>query len=361
MPRRHGALKVRGYWYARWTCTESHGHRRLAQPENTAKEARDLAGTKREEVRQAKYLGKPCCPNLDKTAKPRTVGELVQDFLEATKTTKRSHGHDVMRAKRIKAVFGTQGASTVTVKAVEDFKLALAAEHSEPTANQYLKLMKAVYNRARRHGWVSSNPVSAVKLYTEHNARSRCLSAEEEARLLEKLPEWLHPLVTVAAHTGMRKGELLNLRWQDVDLATGTLHIPLDKAGTGRSVALNSVVREALLAVKRAPGVKGPWVFSSPQGKRLHNLERYWRPALREAKIPDFRFHDLRHTFASRLAMGGVDLYTLQRAGGWKSQAMVQRYAHLSPDHLRAAVERLARGPSRAESVTESVTSATRA
>src|SRR6266496_1519843 len=69
---------------------------------------------------------------------------------------------------------------------------------------------------------------------------------------------------------------------------------------------------------------------------------RPWRPALEAAKIPDFRFHDCRHTFTSRLAMAGVDLYTIQRAGGWKTQVMVQRYAHLSPDHMRAAVERLA-------------------
>jgi len=85
-----------------------------------------------------------------------------------------------------------------------------------------------------------------------------------------------------------------------------------------------------------------PWVFCSPQGRFLHNLERYWRPSLNAASIPDFRFHDLRHTFASRLAMDGVDLYTVQRAGGWKTQVMAQRYAHLSPDHMRAAVERLA-------------------
>lgn len=233
MARRHGALKVRGQWFAGWTCTEGHEHRKLALPENTAKEARDLAGTKREEVRQARYLGRACCPHVDKVVKPRTVEELVQDFLEATKTTKQSHKHDVTRVKRIRSVFGSQAASTVTVKAVEDFKLALAAEFSEANANQYLKLLKAVYNRGRRHGWVVGNPVSAVKLYTERNARSRCLSPEEEARLLGKLPEWLCPLVIVATHTGMRKSELLNMRWQDVDFATGTVPYPAGQSGYG--------------------------------------------------------------------------------------------------------------------------------
>ena len=105
---------------------------------------------------------------------------------------------------------------------------------------------------------------------------------------------------------------------------------------------MNSVAREALLSVKRDQKVLSPYVFCSPTGKPLHNFERDWKPALQAAKIPDFRFHDLRHTFASRLAMAGVDLYTLQRAGGWKTQVMVQRYAHLSPEYIRAAVERLA-------------------
>jgi integrase len=109
---------------------------------------------------------------------------------------------------------------------------------------------------------------------------------------------------------------------------------------------MNSVTRDALLSVKREQKILSPFVFCSPQGKFLHNWERVWRPALKAAGIPDFRFHDCRHTFASRLAMAGVDLYTVQRAGGWKTHAMVQRYAHLSPDHVRAAVERLARSHS---------------
>src|SRR5262245_56320938 len=83
------------------------------------------------------------------------------------------------------------------------------------------------------------------------------------------------------------------------------------------------------------------------------------KPALQAAKIPDFRFHDLRHTFASRLAMEGVDLYTVRRAGGWKTQVMVQRYAHLSPDHMRAAVERLAKPSVEGSTGTKTGTQAT--
>ena len=184
---------------------------------------------------------------------------------------------------------------------------------------------------------------TVLKLCRENNKRNRCLSAEEEDRLLEALPDRLRPFVTVALYTGMRRGELRSLRWDAVDFITDTIHLKRVKAGEGRWVTLSSVARDALLAVKREQKIMSPFVFCSPQGKFLHNWEREWRPALQAAQIPNFRFHDCRHTFASRLAMSGVDLYTVQRAGGWKTQAMVERYAHLSPDHVRAAVERLAK------------------
>ena len=250
------AVKVKGKYWAEWQCTESHMHRKLPL-QNTKKAARDLAGAMRQKVKAAKYHEKPCCPSLEKVATPKTVAELLEDFLVSTERIKRSHSSDVARAERLKVAFGTQAASSVTPRQVEDFKLNLAQEFSEATVNHYLKLLKAVYDRARRHGWATHNPVSAVKLYTEHNARSRCLSPEEEVRLTDKLPASLRPLVTVALHTGMRKGELLNLKWTDVDLATGTVKLPVDKAGTGRSVALNSAAWDTLYALKAH--AKGDW------------------------------------------------------------------------------------------------------
>lgn len=112
----------------------------------------------------------------------------------------------------------------------------------------------------------------------EINARNRCLSPEEEARLLEALPPRFRPIVIIALHTGMRRGELRALRWQDVDFPTGAIHVRQDKAGEGRWAALNSVARETLLAIKRDQKVLSPYVFCSPEGKFLHNFERYFTP-----------------------------------------------------------------------------------
>ena len=182
--------------------------------------------------------------------------------------------------------------------------------------------------------------------------------------MFKRLPDRLKPLATVALHTGMRKGELLALRWHDVDFYTGARRVREARSGDGRSVAMNSVVRDTLKRVRQeqiqrareqAKGgreILSPFVFCSHKGRFLHNLAKAWYPALDAAGIKDFRFHDLRHTFASRLVMAGEDLYTVQRAGGWKTAIMVQRYAHLSPDHMRAAVERLVSRESATQSAT---------
>jgi integrase len=111
-------------------------------------------------------------------------------------------------------------------------------------------------------------------------------------------------------------------------------------------------IQKAKEEAKGRKEILSPFVFCSHTGRFLHNLAKDWYPALEAAEIEDFRFHDLRHTFASRLAMAGVDLYTVQRAGGWKTAIMVQRYAHLSPDHMRAAVERLTFSGSATQSAT---------
>ena len=230
--------------------------------------------------------------------------------------------------------------------------------------NHHLKLLKAIFNRAIKTEKLTYNPVREVKLFKENNARIRCLTPEEQGRLFAHLPDSIKPLVTAALHTGMRKEELLALRWDDVDYYTGTIRVREAKSGEGRSVTMNSVVRETSQTVRRdqiqkakeqAKGkreILSPFVSCSHKGRFLHNLAKAWYPALEAAGIEHFRFHDLRHTFASRLAMAGVDLYTVQRAGGWKTAIMVQRYAHLSPDQMRAAVEQLAKRESAIQSAT---------
>lgn len=159
-------------------------------------------------------------------------------------------------------------------------------------------------------------------------------------------------------HTGMRLGELLALTWAEVDFYTGTLTIRRAKSGEGRRVPMNAVVRETLQALRqeqiqaarvRAEGereILSPYVFGSREGTVFQNFYRDWYAALTRAELHDLRPHDLRHTFASRLVMAGVDLLTVKELLGHKTLAMTLRYSHLSPSHQRQAVERLTPGGS---------------
>jgi integrase len=362
-----GVFKRDGDHWVRWTCTIGHEHREKVGPRGLAKERH---AARRREVREARREGRQFCPDLIERQRPVMFRDIVRDHKAFSEANKKSHKDDRPRYARLLKAFKRKLASDIRPQDVEAFKAELArtarggrrggrpADRMSPlkvaTINHHLKLLKAIFNRAIKTGKLTFNPVRAVKLFKENNARNRCLSPEEESRLFEHLPENNKPLVTVALHTGMRQGELLALRWDDLDFFTGTIRVREAKSGEGRSVVMNSVVRAALQSVRREQiqkaksDTKGrreiysPFVFCSHKGRFLHNLAKAWYPALEAAGIKDFRFHDLRHTFASRLAMAGVDLYTIQRLGGWKTAIMVQRYAHLSPDHMRAAVERLA-------------------
>ncbi len=362
-----------GNWWTSWFCTEGHWHRESIGPYALA--VREYEA-RRKEVEKAKRLGIPYCPNIEKARKEAErrkrvpFAEIAQDFLDYAKANKRDQ-QDGQRMDRLLTVFRSKLASEITSQDVEAYKTnpPLKRERSKEspdtkpskpkplspaTVNRDLALLKATFNRAVRAGKVDSNPVKAVKLFRENNARTRCLTDEEEARLYEALPDYLKPFLTVALNTGMRWGELARLTWDDVDFYTGSLHVRESKSGEGRRIPMNRVVRETLQAVRREQiqtareqkdgerEILSPLVFCAPQGGFLRNFSRDWYPALRKAAIPDFRWHDTRHTAASRLVMAGVDLFTVKEILGHKTLAMTARYSHLSPGHQRQALERLA-------------------
>lgn len=185
--------------------------------------------------------------------------------------------------------------------------------------------------------------MARLKMLKEPSGRVRYLTEDEEARLMGALPtDEDRQRVTMLLQTGLRKGEFLGLRWKDVDFKAGVLGVPRSKNGEARYVPMTSTVRTLIAKRPRSLNASA-LVFPNGEGKRdLRWAEKAFPRALSASKIDDFRLHDLRHTFASRLAMAGVDLLTIKDLGGWKSLPMVQRYAHLSPSHRKEAIERLA-------------------
>jgi integrase len=184
-----------------------------------------------------------------------------------------------------------------------------------------------------------------IESFVENNEGVRYLSGDEEKRLLHALPQFLKPLITVAIHAGVRRGELLNLTWDDVDLIGRTVFVQRSKSGEGRRIPMSPTVyrmlselfgarRERLPSSVVRKSESARRVFAAPRGGFLLNLNRVWYRAIKRAGLERLHFHDLRHTFASRLAMNGVDLYRVQTLMGHKSSRMTVRYAHLSPERF---------------------------
>ncbi len=317
-------------WWILYACQYGHIHRKKIGPKGLAKTEYE-----RHKVR-ARTEG--YCPTQERN-KPRPI--LFQDFEEEylgwSRVNKRSHKTDEQWFKRLREAFKGKTLDEITTREIEGFKSQLAAELAPATVNRHLALLKHMYTLALRWGKAKTNPVKTVRLFKENNARVRYLTENEEARLFLACPERYRPIVTIALHTGLRQGELLRMRWRDVDFGPGILTVERSKHGEALRVPMNSLVKETLYRLPR----NGHQVFAWHNGRTPSDVSHAFAEITKRAGISDFRFHDLRHTFASRLVMAGVDIRTVQELLGHKTIQMTLRYTHLSPDHKQAAVERL--------------------
>lgn len=216
---------------------------------------------------------------------------------------------------------------------------------STSTKAKHLALMKALMRAAEREWkWIEKSPV--IKVPQERNKRVRWLEPAEAKRLIDECPEPLKSTVEFALATGLRRSNIVDLKWQQIDLQRKVAWIYPEESKSGRAigVALNEMAESVL---RRQIGRHNNWVFVHTESVKRNDgtttasirkmrvdSNTAWRAALKRAGIEDFRFHDLRHTWASWLIQAGVPLSALQEMGGWESIEMVQRYAHLAPNHL---------------------------
>ncbi len=313
-------------------------------------------------------------------SRPSTFTSFITDHYEPWVTAERKAGKATVA--NIKAQFGPlfdkKPLPDITAWAVEKFKATrLRAGIKPTTVNRDLDRLRACLTKAVDWKMLPANPISTVKRSKGGASnRVRYLGADEENRLRSALAareeerrghrssgnawakargrkprhEWapdeytdhLAPLVLLAINTGLRRGELFGLTWKSIDIERRQCKVSAATAKSGRDryIPLNT---EALAVIKRlnlradADGL----VFPGTAGAALTHINRSWARLVKDARLDDFHFHDCRHHFASRLVMSGVDLYVVKELLGHSDFAMTQRYAHLSPEHKAAAVERL--------------------
>jgi integrase len=253
--------------------------------------------------------------------------------------------------ERLCKVFGDKLLAEITAWHVEKYKAARKQEMYEKkqiqitetqtfslaTINRELACLQHMFSKAIEWGKAETNPVSKVNFFKESKGRLRFLLPQEINRLIDCCPPHIKPIVITAVCTGLRKGEIVHIRWEDIDFKNRIIYIGNTKNGEKRETPINDRLTETLKSINR--NEVSPYVFCDKDGKPYYRFGKSFATALSKAGIKDFRFHDLRHTFASNLVMEGIDLATVRELLGHKSIEMTLRYSHLSPDHRSRAVK----------------------
>ncbi len=293
----------------------------------------------------------------------KTIGDLLDRYInEYSIHNKAPHTvkGDIGIAKEMKEFFGDLPLTDLTPRLLAEYKARCREKGLTPSSiNHRRGLLRHAFNLAiKEWEWVKENPVNGTSREKVNDARDRWLTLEEEKNLLDncviyvtckdnvKEPRyWLKEIVLFALNTGMRQDEILSLAWPNVDLFRRTAMVVRSKNGEKRTIPLNLTVLVLLKAKAKRQDIKSNFVFASETGTKVdhRNLLRAFYNALKKIEIEDFRFHDLRHTFATRLAQAGVDLYKISKLLGHKDIKMTMRYSHHYPESLRDGVEVLDR------------------
>lgn len=266
--------------------------------------------------------------------KKTTFDEMTERYL-----AKHEKLRDARTVKTLKTVFSGIMLAQITSNLISEYRSSRLKKVKPATVYQELALLRRMFNVAiREWEWLRDNPVSRLSFSVGNmNARDRWLSDEEEKSLFEVAtnPWWFRNFLLVALHTGMRKGEILNLKWMDVDFQRRTVRVVKSKNDEKRTLPMSNTLYETLRSIKLRD-ISGK-VFPVSGW----SVRQAFDKTVEKSKIGNFRLHDCRHTFATRLVQNGVDLYKVKELLGHKTLAMTMRYAHHYPESLRSSVELL--------------------
>ena len=290
-------------------------------------------------------------------AKRHTLAELIDRYIKTVLPTKpKSQAKQTAQLEWWKEQVGAYALADVTPSLIVQHRDRLIVgvtvrgkPRSPATVVRYMAALSHAFSIAvKEWGWIDDSPMRKVSKPKESRGRVRFLSDDERVRLLKACKEssnsYLYPVVVLALSTGMRHGEIMGLTWDDVDLNRGRAVLHETKNGERRAVAITGHVLELLKELAKVRRIASSLLFPSRENRpqkpqKPIDLRTPWETALKNADIRDFRFHDLRHSAASYLAMNGASLAEIAEVLGHKTLQMVKRYAHLSEGHTAAVVE----------------------
>lgn len=268
----------------------------------------------------------------------RTWDEAAERFLAET-THKRTQAWDIAMLKWFHPLLGGKELTDINKALIDHVRAARSKGVKPATVNRYMALVRAILRRAC-FDWEWIDRVPKVGQLRDKGGRIRSLSIEEFTKLLDQLPEHLRDMAAFSVATGLRQSNVTRLQWKQVSIERRHLWVSADqhKNGKPHSVPLNDV---ALQVLEKRKGDHPTHVFTYEGNPIVQVNTKAWRNALQRAGIEDFRWHDLRHTFATWHRQAGTPTHELQRLGGWKTLEMVERYAHVAPEGLQIAASRL--------------------
>lgn len=284
-------------------------------------------------------------------ARHRTFDQLMERYMEEHSTINKTPGssrRDRDYIKHLSRVFGGSTLDKLCTALVSEYKALRSRDGAAPATikNELVCLNHAINLAVKEWQWMRYNPIAGVKMPVVANKIDRWLDDAEEQVLFASMDDrpWLAEVVTFALNTGVRQGGIINLKWSDVDLfrRTAIIHKKSRMSKATYTIPLNDTSMDLLKAKSKVVNMSG-YVFSQVGNEQLtkREVQRQFVTACKRAKVNAFRFHDLRHTFATRLVQAGVDLYTVSKLLGHASIKETERYAHHNPESIRNGVEKL--------------------
>lgn len=289
-------------------------------------------------------------PPFPSASNPSPQGPTVADLFAAyardylPHLAPRTQYHYPLLFRKLAAQYGSLPLEELTPQWCKAWRQTLKRQYQAGTVRSYMGCLSSVLAFAVEDcEWLAANPLRMVRKPPMPEGRMRFLSDEERARLLPACQQSVQPLlylvVVLAISTGARKNELLQLRWPDLDLERGSLRLAVTKTKQGRAVPVTGLALTLLRQHAQRPW--SPWVFPRRDGVKAVLIDRAWRTAVHRAGLSDFRFHDLRHTCASYMAMSGATLREIAEVLGHTNIQRTMKYAHLVASHTTSVVERM--------------------